>query len=59
MSGMINEIFPDEIFELIFKNLDHEGLQTVRQTCKRWKLIVDSCEIIEAYWDDLGKQIFH
>ena len=54
MSGMINEIFPDEIFEVIFKNLDHEELQIVRQTCKRWKSIVDSCEIIEAFWDDLG-----
>ena len=54
MSGIINEIFPDEIFEVIFKNLDHEELQIVRQTCKLWKSIVDSCEIIEAFWDDLG-----
>ena len=54
MSGMINEIFPDEIFEVIFKNLDLEELQIVRQTCKRWKSIVDFCEIIEAFWDGLG-----
>ena len=36
----INQV-PDEILEMILKNLDFESLCSARKTCQRWMEIID------------------
>ena len=43
----INEVFPAEILKKILELLDIKNLVIARLTCKRWKLIIDNCNIIE------------
>ena len=44
---LINEVLPAEILEKILEWLDIKSLVNARLACKRWKLIIDSCDIIE------------
>ena len=44
---LINDVFPAEILKIILEWLDIKSLVNARLTCKRWKLIIDSCDIIE------------
>ena len=44
---LINELLPVEMLEKILEWLDIKSLVNARLTCKRWKLIIDSCDIIE------------
>ena len=43
----INEVFPAEILKKILEWLDIKNLVIARLTCKRWKLIIDNCDIME------------
>ena len=44
---MINNVLPPEILKNILKWLDIKNLVKARLTCKRWKLIIDNCKIME------------
>ena len=44
---LINEVFPAEMLEKILEWLDIKSLLNARLTCKRWKLIIDNCNIME------------
>ena len=43
----INKVLPAEMLEKILGMLDIESLVKARLTCKRWKLIIDNCDIME------------
>ena len=43
----INEILPPEIMGQILEMSDYKSLCSARLTCKHWKLIIDSCNIME------------
>jgi len=44
---LINELLPAEMLEKILEWLDIRSLLNARLTCKRWKLIIDNCNIME------------
>ena len=44
---LINEILPPELMGQIFEMSDYKSLCFARLTCKYWKLIIDSCNIME------------
>ena len=44
---LINELLPAEMLEKILEWLDIKSLLNARLTCKRWKLIIDNCNIME------------
>ena len=43
----INDVLPTEILKKILERLDIKSLCLARQTCKRWKTIVDRFELVE------------
>ena len=43
----INQALPTEIFRNILQRLDIPSLCVARQTCKRWKEIIDGFELVE------------
>ena len=43
----INDDLPTEILKKILEKLDIKSLCLARQTCKRWKAIVDGFELVE------------
>ena len=44
---LINEVLPPEIMGQILEMSDFKSLCFARLTCKHWKLIIDSCNIME------------
>ena len=44
---LINEVLPPEIMGQILEMSDYKSLCSARLTCKHWKLIIDSCNIME------------
>ena len=52
---LINEVFPAEILEKILEWLDIKSLANARLTCKRWKLIIDNCDIMEKALSKISK----
>ena len=44
---LINELLPAEMLGKILECLDIKSLLNARLTCKRWKLIIDNCNIME------------
>ena len=52
---MINEVFPAEILEKILELLDIMSLINARLTCKRWKQIIDNCDILEKALSKFSK----
>ena len=44
---LINNVLPPEILKKILEWLDIKNLINARLTCKRWKLIIDNCNIME------------
>ena len=52
---LINEVFPAEILEKILEWLDIKNLVIARLTCKRWKLIIDNCNIMEKALSKFSK----
>ena len=44
---LINEVFPNEVLEKILEWLDIKNLVIARLICKRWKQIIDNCDIME------------
>ena len=51
----INEVFPAEILKKILEWLDIMSLVNARLTCKRWKLIIDNCNIMEEALSKFSK----
>ena len=51
----INEVFPAEILKKILEWLDIKNLVIARLTCKRWKLIIDNCDIMEKALSKISK----
>ena len=43
----INQALPTEILRKILQKLDIPSLCSARQTCKRWKEIIDGFELVE------------
>ena len=43
----INQALPTEILRNILQRLDINNLCSARQTCKRWKAIIDGFELVE------------
>ena len=43
----INQVLPTEILRKILQRLDIPSLCSARQTCKRWKEIIDGFELVE------------
>ena len=43
----INQVLPTEILRKILQRLDIPSLCVARQTCKRWKEIIDGFELVE------------
>ena len=43
----INQVLPTEILRNILQRLDIKNLCSSRQTCKRWKAIIDGFELVE------------
>ena len=43
----INQVLPTEILRNILQRLDIKNLCSARQTCKRWKEIIDGFELVE------------
>ena len=43
----INQVLPTEILRKILQRLDIPGLCVARQTCKRWKCVIDGFELVE------------
>ena len=43
----INQVLPTEILRNIMQRLDIPGLCAARQTCKRWKGVIDGFELVE------------
>ena len=43
----INQVLPTEILRKILQKLDIPSLCSARQTCKRWKEIIDGFELVE------------
>ena len=43
----INQVLPTEILRKILQMLDIPSLCVARQTCKRWKEIIDGFELVE------------
>ena len=43
----INQVLPTEILMKILQRLDIPSLCVARQTCKRWKEIIDGFELVE------------
>ena len=41
------DILPTELWKKILKNLDYVSLGFAKQTCKRWKDIVDVFELVQ------------
>ena len=46
------KVLPPEMLKKILKYLDIKSLGNARLTCKRWKQIIDNCNILE---DSLSK----
>ena len=44
---LINNVLPAKILKKILEWLDINNLINARLTCKRWKLIIDNCDILE------------
>ena len=51
----INEVFPAEILKIILEWLDIKSLVNARLTCKRWKQIIDNCDILEKALSKFSK----
>ena len=45
--SLINKFLPNELLKKILKNLDYKTLASAKETCKRWKHIIDGFELIE------------
>ena len=43
----INQVLPTEILRKILQRLDIKNLCVAKQTCKRWKEIIDGFELVE------------
>ena len=43
----INQVLPTEILRKVLQRLDIPSLCVARQTCKRWKEIIDGFELVE------------
>ena len=43
----INQALPTEILRKILQKLDVPSLCSARQTCKRWKDVIDGFELVE------------
>ena len=43
----MNQVLPTEILRKILKRLDIPNLCVARQTCKRWKGVIDGFELVE------------
>ena len=43
----INQVLPTEILRNILQRLDIKNLCSARQTCKRWKDVIDGFELVE------------
>ena len=43
----INQVLPTEILRKILQRLDIPSLCSARQTCKRWKDVIDGFELVE------------
>ena len=43
----INQVLPTEILRKILQWLDIRSLCVARQTCKRWKDVIDGFELVE------------
>ena len=52
---LINNVLPPEILKKIFEWLDIKSLCYARQTCKRWKLIIDNCNIMKEALSKFSK----
>ena len=50
MVNRVNHVLPTEILKKILGKLDFKSLGLARQTCKRWKEIIDAFELMkQAY----------
>ena len=52
---LINNVLPPEILKKILEWLDVKSLVNARLTCKRWKLIIDNCDIMEKALSKFSK----
>ena len=52
---LINNVLPPEILKKILEWLDIKNLVIARLTCKRWKLIIDNCNIMEEALSKFSK----
>ena len=52
---LINNVLSPEILKKIFEWLDIKSLCYARQTCKRWKLIIDNCNIMKEALSKFSK----
>ena len=52
---LINNVLPPEILKKILEWLDVKSLVNARLTCKRWKLIIDNCNIMEEALSKFSK----
>ena len=43
----INQVLPTEILRKVLQRLDIPSLCVARQTCKRWKGVIDGFELVE------------
>ena len=50
MVNRVNHVLPTEMLKQILEKLDFKSLGSARQTCKRWKEIIDAFELMkQAY----------
>ena len=52
---LINNVLPPEILKKILEWLDIKSLLNARLTCRRWKLIIDNCDIMEKALSKISK----
>ena len=52
---LINNVLPPEILKKILEWLDIKSLLNARLTCRRWKLIIDNCDIMEKALSKFSK----
>ena len=54
----INQVLPTEILRKILQRLDIPSLCVARQTCKRWKGVIDGFELVEEACSKYSLSLF-
>ena len=47
LTQFVNQVFPTELLKKILERLDIKSLCSAKQTCKHWKNIIDTFELLE------------